>query len=228
MSAARGVVSAEPADASGAPAARRFGCLSSPRWHRGNLAPPDDVRRGVNDGRSPDEGRDSVAYGRMRGAVVGIVAAVALSACGCRTVDQPRSSAGTATDGPDGSAAVSTAEVPTFVEPECDDSGDCAAGFLLADTFYSLSCGAVRPDAVTEEKVARGELSGQDVDVRSVEGVSTDVLVAVSVVGGVCDVDDVPLSPWRMAFGEHASQSEQEAAVCTVVVEEQRARNDCG
>lgn len=146
--------------------------------------------------------------------VVGIVAVLTLSACGSST-------------GPDGPSAGSPAEVPTLVEPECDDGGDCAAGFVLADTFYALSCGAVRPDAVSEETLARGELSWEEVEVRSVEGVSSDVLVAVSVEGGLCDDDDVPLSPWSMAFPMGASESELEAAICAVVVDEHRARNNC-
>lgn len=146
----------------------------------------------------------------MTRVVVGILVALALSACGGGAGGQPMSG------------------VPTLVEPECDDGGDCAAGFVLADTFYALSCGAVRPDAVSEETLARGELSWEEVEVRSVKGVSSDVLVAVSVEGGVCDDDDVPLSPWSMAFPRGASQSELEAAICAVVMEEHRARNDCG
>lgn len=146
--------------------------------------------------------------------VLGIIAVLALSACGSKT-------------GPDGPSAGSPAEVPTLVEPECDDGGSCMAGFLVADTFYALSCGAVRPDAVTEETLARGELYGEDVEVRSVEGVSSDVLVAVSVEGGLCGDDDVPLSPWSIAFPEGASESELETAICAVVVDEHRARNNC-
>lgn len=160
----------------------------------------------------------------MRRVVVGIVAVLALSACGGSTVVHPMSSPGTAPNGPDRSAA----EVATLVEPECDDTGACIAGFLVTGTFYALSCGAVRPDAVTEETLARGELYREDVEVRSVEGVSPDVLVAVSVEGGVCGDDDVPLSPWSMAFPEGASQSEKDAAICSVVVDEQRAWNNCG
>lgn len=147
--------------------------------------------------------------------IVGIVAVLALSACGSNT-------------GTDGHSAGSPGEVPTLVEPECDGGGDCATGFVLADTSYALSCGAVRPDAVSEETLARGELSWDEVEVRSVEGVSSDVLVAVSVEGGLCDDDDVPLSPWSMAFPTDAPQSELEAAICAVVVDEHRARNNCG
>lgn len=134
-----------------------------------------------------------------------------------------RSSTGTATD-----VDRPAADVPTLEEPECDDGGSCAAGFLIADTFYALSCGAVRPDAVTEDTLARGVLSGEEVEVRRVDGASTDVLVAVSVEGGLCGDDDVALSPWSMAFPAGASQSELEATICLVVVDEHRARNDCG
>lgn len=121
-----------------------------------------------------------------------------------------------------------SAQVPTLVEPECDDGGSCAAGFLIDDRFYALSCGAVRPDLVTHETVARGELYGQMVEVRSVEGASSDVLVAVSLEGGRCGDDDVVLSPWSMAFPDDASQSDIEAAICVVVVDEQKDVNDCG
>lgn len=130
-----------------------------------------------------------------------------------------------------GAANTAGTEVPTFVEPECDDTSDCAAGFVLDDTFYALSCGAVRPDAVTDETLARGELYQQQTEVRAVEGVSPEVLVAVSVDGGVCGDVDVALSSWSMAFPDFLEKSsgsaERDAAICAVVVDEQREWNNC-
>lgn len=164
------------------------------------------------------------ANGGTRRVVVAIVALVVLSACGGRVVEQPAPLAETANDGVDGS----TEEVAKLVEPpECEDNGSCAAGFVVADTFYALSCGAVRPDAVTEETLARGELYGEDVEVRRVKGVRADVLVAVSREGGRCAEGDVPLSPWSLAFPPGASQTELDAAICVAVVDEHRARNNC-
>lgn len=151
---------------------------------------------------------------------IAVLAAV-LVACGS-SASRPNLSASTATAG----------EVPRLVVPDCDDGGRvqqlCAAGFVVNDTFHGLSCGAVRPDLVTEEIVARGRLEGESVEVRSIEGVSPDVLVAVSVDGGRCGDDDVVLSPWSMAFPGSTSQAETDAAICAVVVEEERERNGCG
>ena len=134
---------------------------------------------------------------------------------------------GTATVGGEGSPTSSPAGAPTLVEPECHDTGACAAGFVVGDTFYALSCGPVRPDVVSEETLARGGLYGEEVEVRSVTGVSSDLLVAVSIEGGDCADGDVPLSPWSMAFPEGGSQSELKAAICAVVVDGHRARNNC-
>jgi len=133
---------------------------------------------------------------------------------------------------PSASASLSTAtegQVPQLEDPDCDDveqgSPACAAGFVIDDIQYALSCGAVRPEVVTEQVLARGSLHGDTVEVRSAEGVSPRVLVVVSVPGGC---DDVVLSPWSLAFPAGASQAELDAAICAVVVKEHRERNHCG
>lgn len=162
-------------------------------------------------------------------AVVTLLAALALSGCSQQPGELPVSSDRTGSKDPNATVSTSASgEVPTLVEPECDDTGDCAAGFLVNDRFYELSCGAVRTDLVTDEVLARGELYGEMVEVRSVEGLSADVLVAVSLEGGRCGDDDVALSPWSMVFPEGASQSETDVAICAAVVEEQKEFNDCG
>ena len=128
------------------------------------------------------------------------------------------------------SASATEAQVPTLEEPACNDvihpqgSAQCAAGFVVNDISYGLSCDAVRPEVVTEQVVARGKLSGTPVEVRSVEGVRPEVLVAVSIDGGVCD--DV-VSPWSMAFPYGAPQAEVNEAICAVVFPEHRERNNC-
>lgn len=166
----------------------------------------------------------------MRQAViVALLTVLALSACSQGPDEAPVWSDRTGTDDPNTSTNTATnGDVPTLVEPECDDAGSCAAGFLVYGRFHSLSCGAVRADLVTDEILARGELYGETVEVRSIEGVSADVLVAVSLEGGRCGDDDVALSPWSMVFPEGASPSETDVAICAVVVEEHKERNDCG
>jgi len=130
------------------------------------------------------------------------------------------------------SASATEAQVPTLEEPGCPPlprgggAGQCASGFVVNDISYGLSCDAVRPEVVTEQVVARGKLSGTTVEVRSVEGVRPEVLVAVSIDGGVCD--GVVLSPWSMAFPYGAPQAEVDEAICAVVFPEHRERNNCG
>lgn len=106
--------------------------------------------------------------------------------------------------------------VPKLETPKCDDTGACAAGYRIRGRFYALNCDAVRPEAVTEEVVARG--SGTEA--RRVEGVDPASLVAIRRTAACSRAEGAAASPWVMA---HTSRD----AVCTVVVEEQRARHQC-
>lgn len=164
-----------------------------------------------------------------RDVVVAVLIVLTLSGCSRAPDELPVWSAGSGTENPrPPTAAAPDGEVPVLVEAECDDGGDCAAGFLVSDRFYELSCGAVRAALVTDEVVARGELYGDVVEVRTVDGASDDVLVAVSLEGGRCGDGDVALSPWSMAFPSDASQRDVEMAICVVVVAEQKRINNCG
>lgn len=111
--------------------------------------------------------------------------------------------------------------------PPCDDTGLCAAGFMVDDRFYSLSCGGVRPEVVSQEVLAEGDLHGDDVELRRIQSVDPHVLVAISVAGGQCTEGESVLSPWSMAFPGELSGEEVREAICHAAVEEHRARNGC-
>lgn len=125
-----------------------------------------------------------------------------------------------------------TASPPTFSVPVCNDTGGgsavCAAGFVIDDRFYALSCGAVRPDVVSDEVLAVGDYSGRATEVRRIKDVDPGLIVAVLRDGGMCAEGDVVLSPWSMAFpaGAHEDPAMNEA-VCRVFVEQHRERNHC-
>ncbi len=106
----------------------------------------------------------------------------------------------------------------------------CAAGFKIGKKFYSLSCGAVRADKVQRKVFASGHYYDTPTEVRYIDGVSPDVLLAIHLPGGQCgDEDHVALSPWSMLFpgtgrpDEHA----QHKAICSVAVKQHLNRNNC-
>lgn len=162
-----------------------------------------------------------------RAALIGmLVMALLAGACGAHSTrpgpaQTPEHGATTDVVGaPDG--------VPSIVTPpDCDDTGSCAAGFTVANTFYTRSCGAVRPEVVTEEVLAKGDVNGDDVEVRAIESVDSDVLVAVSIEGGRCSEGEGVLSPWSMAFPEESDDDERGEAICHAAVDEHQARNGC-
>lgn len=162
----------------------------------------------------------------VRVALIGMLF-TALLAVGCGARSAPRDVA--ETPGRDDATDVVGVpdEVPSIHQPECDDTGACAAGFMVADTFYSLSCGAVRPEVVTLEVLAEGVSHGDDVEVRRIESVDPDVLVAVSIDGGRCSEGEPVLSPWSMAFPGESPEGAVREAICHAAVDEHRARNDC-
>lgn len=109
----------------------------------------------------------------------------------------------------------------------CRDDDACAEGFLVGETFHSVSCGPVRPELVTDEVVARGSWAGDVHEVRVIAGVDPAVLVAIDIPGGECAEGDVALSDFRMVFvGRHDPTRAQEA-ICAATVDEHLARNDC-
>jgi hypothetical protein len=123
---------------------------------------------------------------------------------------------------------------PEIVGPgECNDTStgglaSCAAGFKVGDQGYTLSCGAVRPDVVTEDVLATGRYAGQQTEIRRIAGVDPKILVAVKLGGGACGDNDVVLSPWSMAFfGNPGQDAATHDAICTASVKEHLARNGC-
>ena len=117
----------------------------------------------------------------------------------------------------------------SMVQPECDDTNACAAGFFIDGNFYRLSCAAVRPDLVADRPFARGAYGATStVEIRPVRGVDPDVLAAISIPGGACDEREVATSPWSMAFGPGAEDERaRDDAICQAITEVDRGRNDC-
>jgi hypothetical protein len=117
----------------------------------------------------------------------------------------------------------------SMVQPECDDTNMCKAGFFVDGDFYSQSCAAVRPDLVTGRAVARGRYGETaTVELRAVRGVEPDVLAAISIPGGACDDGEIATSPWSMAFGPGANDEwALHSAICEAVPGDQRGRNGC-
>lgn len=118
-----------------------------------------------------------------------------------------------------------------LVVPECDDNASRAAGFVLNEVFYALSCAAVRDSMVTEDVIGVGDLYGDSVTVNLVEGVADSVLVAVSVPGGFYSDNDPDErhTSWSVAFPEGADQAAFTQAICEVadLSASQRLTNGC-
>jgi hypothetical protein len=102
------------------------------------------------------------------------------------------------------------------------------AGFLVRGTFHAISCGAVRPDAVSGERVAVGRYAGRSTEVRRLDDVEAGVLLAVRLPGGLCDDEDRrPLSQWSMLLPAGAETADQNKVICEVAVAEHLERNKC-
>ena len=153
-----------------------------------------------------------------------LAAAAILSACS-DVASEPDPSVPMAT-----MATLPPAPTGGLVVPECNDTGMCAAGFVLDDgVFYNLDCGAVRSSAVSDEVIGSGEFEGQIVSVNTVEGVSRNVMVAVSLPGGLCAEGDEAVTGWSMAFPQGADQDAVLEAACEFgeLSAAQRRANGC-
>lgn len=122
--------------------------------------------------------------------------------------------------------------VPTggLVVPECDDTSACAAGFVLDDgVFYAVGCTAIRDSAVSDEVIGGGEFEGQTITVNLLEGVPRDVMVAVSMPGGLCKEGDEAVSQWSMVFPTGGDQGAVTQAICDVgeMSDADRRANGC-
>lgn len=128
------------------------------------------------------------------------------------------------------STTVPVASPGELVVPDCDDTGLCAAGFVLDDgIFYGLSCRAVRDAEVSDEVLGRGQLEGEEVTVNAVEGIDRDVMVAVSLPGGLCHDGAEALSGWSVAFPSTVDDAVARETLCQVgeLTEAQRVADGC-
>lgn len=100
-------------------------------------------------------------------------------------------------------------------------------GLLVGETFHAVSCGAVRPELVTDEVVARGAWAGDVREVRVIAGVDPDVLLAIDVLGGECADGEVVLSDFSMVIVGRYDPASAEEAICAAAIDEHLARNGC-
>ena len=119
-----------------------------------------------------------------------------------------------------------------IINPPCEDNDEdhdaaCAEGFLVGETFHAVSCGAVRPELVTDEVVARGAWAGDVREVRVIAGVDPDVLLAIDVPGGECADGEVVLSDFSMVIVGRYDPASAEEAICAAAIDEHLARNGC-
>lgn len=123
---------------------------------------------------------------------------------------------------------LSEPEPGVLVVPDCPDTADCAAGFVLDGVFYSVECTAVQSGLVTDEEIGRGDFAGMFVTVNLIEGVDPEVLVAVSLPGGICREDELVTSGWSAAFRTTDVVTIQKA-ICAVgdLNEAQQVANGC-
>jgi hypothetical protein len=131
--------------------------------------------------------------------------------------------AGSATEprGDDGSP------LPIVDPGPCRDEDACAEGFLVGDDLHAVSCGAVRPELVTDEVVARGTWAGDVREVRVIGGVDPDVLLAIDMPAGECADGEVVLSDFSMVIVGRYDPSRAQEAICVAAVDEHLARNGC-
>lgn len=167
-----------------------------------------------------------------------IVAAVVLAVPAALVItDDGDRSTSVASGGPTGDTAISGPERESRVNsiqpldcgPADATGASCATGFSIGTAEYRISCGAIRPDAVTNEVLATGRLDGRETEVRRVVGVDPKILVALRLDAGGCDDgDEGILSPWTMALAGNAhNEATLRDAICDSVVDEHRQRNSC-
>jgi len=110
-------------------------------------------------------------------------------------------------------------DVPVLELAEREEGGLCAFFFELDGVSYSLSCAAIRDEAVTDQVIGAGTPYGDQLTVNLIDGVDPAVMVAISLPGGYCDEnapDDEVHTSWSMMFPDGANQQDLEAAVCSV------------
>ncbi len=100
----------------------------------------------------------------------------------------------------------------------CGSGAACAEEFELDGIVYSLSCRAVRVDAVLNTKLGSGRAFNFDVEVRGVDGFRPDQIVAISVPGGQCSENDPEEvhTPWSLAFGSGIDSNLASEAACRI------------
>ena len=112
----------------------------------------------------------------------------------------------------------------------CGNSAGCPAGFDLDEVFYGMGCTAVAPQFVSDVSLGSPvTTNGVAADVREVEGVPTDVLVAVEAPIDCGTAIRVNGEAWVAAFPLDSPKAEAGEAICRVgdLSASQRAANDC-
>lgn len=159
-----------------------------------------------------------------------VVVLLAVSACGDdrvagsaeTTIAAIDTIAPTTSVGPVTSIGTTTtgAGLPTISEMECADGGECAYGFMLGDEFVEVSCEAVKPELVTDKRIAMdGGTSASSLSV--IAGV--DPTMAGAVHDTMCtDVEwSIANRGLFTAFSDEATAATRARVRCDVLVEPQ-------
>lgn len=166
--------------------------------------------------------RVALRSGLLGAAALGVAAAVAVPILIAGQQGQPPLLDGPTTDSNPSTSGPAPSRI--VQQSDCPGMAVCAAGFMVDDVFYSITCNPVRGELVSDDVVAAGQYDGGEAEVRKVIGVDPDVLVAVRLESDTCDG-----TAWRMVFPDRERDKEaRRTAVCSAAMPDDLAeRNDC-
>ena len=97
----------------------------------------------------------------------------------------------------------------------------------MDERWYTVSCGAVDPDLVTDELIAVGRLVGEDTEVRVIDGVDPNVMVAIRL-DWCQDGGEATTSDWSMVFPDPMpDETTTHEAVCAATLWSRRGAEGC-
>lgn len=103
---------------------------------------------------------------------------------------------------------------------ECGVAASCAAGFTMNGVRYSLSCAAIRTDAVSDEVLGTGRTPyGREFEVRRVKDVDPALFVAANQPAGACAEGEHFRTDWQVALSPRPKDTDPRPlldAICLV------------
>ena len=165
------------------------------------------------------------------------IVAAALSAQGCSDAESEDGAVGasptptsTTIVVPEPETSSSLAPPPSvamFEEMLCPPGAGCGTTILIEGVRHGLTCGPVRPEALSERVIALGMVRGVATEVRELRDVEPGVMVAIRVDAKSCEDGSRVVSPWSMVWPVTADLGSPEAhqAMCSVAMEEYRQQH---